>query len=162
MPPVSKLVNLAGGVKATALDPAAQEGLDEFLRTVPVSDCMVGIESFISQYLDGLLMYGTAVGEMIPSAAGNTISALYCCPLQGIEIRQKKGRRCRDSRFQKGSVPTGQIPRAYGYECALSKGGRAERKLVASQPALCQRDSDQNFRNREDKLRAGWEIFVLP
>ena len=107
---VSKLVNLAGGVKATALDPAAQEGLDEFLRTVPVSDCMVGIESFISQYLDGLLMYGTAVGEMIPSAAGNTISALYCCPLQGIEIRQKKGGGAEIAVFRKGQYRPVRYP----------------------------------------------------
>lgn len=88
---VSKLVNLAGGVKVTCDDPAAQEGMDEFLKGVPVGDCMNGIEAFISQYLDGLLMYGTAVAEMVPSADVGTLSALYCCPLQNIELRQKKG-----------------------------------------------------------------------
>ena len=88
---LSKLVSLSGGLKVTCADERAQEGLEDFLSRVPVGDCMNGIEAFIAQYLDGLLMYGTAVAEIVPSADFDTVAALYCCPLQSIELLRKKG-----------------------------------------------------------------------
>ena len=83
---LSKLVSLSGGLKVTCADERAQEGLEDFLSRVPVGDCMNGIEAFIAQYLGGLLMYGTAVAEIVPSADFDTVAALYCCPLQSIEL----------------------------------------------------------------------------
>ena len=43
---------------------------------------MNGIEAFIAQYLDGLLMYGTAVAEIVPSADFDTVAALIAAPFK--------------------------------------------------------------------------------
>ena len=100
---LSKLVSLSGGLKVTCADERAQEGLEDFLSRVPVGDCMNGIEAFIAQYLDGLLMYGTAVAEIVPSADFDTVAALYCCPLQSIELLRKK--RAAESTLRRSAAP---------------------------------------------------------
>lgn len=64
---VSKLTRLTGGFTVTCGDPKAQAELAEFLRTVPCGREQYGIDSFLSAYLDSLLTYGRAVGEMIVS-----------------------------------------------------------------------------------------------
>ena len=42
----------------------------------------------IYSYLDDLLTYGNAVGEMVPFCEGEGIAALYNVPLENILIRQ--------------------------------------------------------------------------
>ena len=71
---VCKLVRLVGGFTLEAEDPAAQAGLEEFLRTVPCGRGQVGAESFLGAYLDCLFTCGRAVGEMI--VAGGRLAAL--------------------------------------------------------------------------------------
>ncbi len=87
---LSKIVSLSGGITAVCRDKSAQKELDHFLETVPVGDSMSGIEAFAAQHLDQLLMYGTAVGEIVPSVSGNTIAALYNAPLDCIEISRNE------------------------------------------------------------------------
>ncbi len=62
---VCKLVRLVGGFTLTADNPAAQDGLDRFLRQVPCGHGQIGAESFLSAYLDSLFTCGRAVGEMV-------------------------------------------------------------------------------------------------
>ena len=64
---VGKLVRLSGGFQVQCRNPEAQKQLDEFLRTVPCGRGQVGIDSFLAGYLDSLLTYGRAVGEMVVS-----------------------------------------------------------------------------------------------
>jgi hypothetical protein len=64
---VGKLVRLAGGLQVRCSSAAAQERLTKFLKTVPCGHAQVGIESFLSAYMDSLLTYGRAVGEMVVS-----------------------------------------------------------------------------------------------
>lgn len=64
---VGKLVRLSGGFCVKCYSQAAQKRLEEFLRTTPCGYGQVGIDSFLSCYVDSLLTYGRAVGEMIVS-----------------------------------------------------------------------------------------------
>ena len=59
---VSKLVRLSGGFQAKCRNEAAQQRMDEFLRTVPCGRGQFGITNFLAGYLDSLLTYGRAVG----------------------------------------------------------------------------------------------------
>ena len=60
---ITKLVRLVGGFEVEC--DAGQAGLREFLRTVPCGRGQRGIHSFLATYLDSLLTYGRAVGEMV-------------------------------------------------------------------------------------------------
>ncbi len=64
---VGKLVRLCGGFSVQCRNGAAQEKLERFLRQVPTGHGQVGMDSFLSGYLDSLLTVGRAVGEMVVS-----------------------------------------------------------------------------------------------
>ena len=60
-----KLVRLTGGFSVKCVSPAAERKLKEFLQSVPCGRGQYGVENFLSGYLDSLLTYGRAVGEMV-------------------------------------------------------------------------------------------------
>lgn len=62
---VGKLVRLSGGFCVECENRAAQAGLQQFLRTVSVGYGQYGIENFLMPYMDSLLMFGRALGEMV-------------------------------------------------------------------------------------------------
>ena len=64
---VGKLVRLSGGFTVSCHNVYAQKRLENFLRTVPCGHGQVGIDSFLSGFMDSLLTYGRAVGEMVVS-----------------------------------------------------------------------------------------------
>ncbi len=64
---VGKLVRLSGGFVPVCRSPVSQKRLEEFLKNMPSGYGQVGIDSFLSCYMDSLLTYGRAVGEMILS-----------------------------------------------------------------------------------------------
>ena len=71
---VGKMVRLCGGFEVKCRNPQAQQKLNEFLRMVPCGRGQMGIESFLSGYLDSLLTYGRAVGELV--VAGGKLRAV--------------------------------------------------------------------------------------
>ena len=73
-----KLVRLAGGVKVSCRESAAQEGLDWFLQHVNTGRGQRGIQSFLDGYLDSMLTFGRAVGEIVPDRRGREIAAVLC------------------------------------------------------------------------------------
>ena len=62
---VGKLVRLTGGFQVQCRSKESQQRLEQFLRTVPCGYGQQGIDQFLSCYLDSLLTYGRAVGEMV-------------------------------------------------------------------------------------------------
>ena len=64
---VGKLVRLSGGFSVECKSSQAQKKLEEFLRFMPAGYGQVGIDSFFSCYVDSLLTYGRAVGEIVVS-----------------------------------------------------------------------------------------------
>ncbi len=83
---ISKIVRLVGGFHVECYEEGATEALKNFLESVQVGGSGRGINSFLDTYLDQLITYGTAVGEIVPSAARNNIGALYNVPLSDVEL----------------------------------------------------------------------------
>ncbi len=83
---VSKLVRLSGGFKAKCRDGNAQQALERFLRTVPCGRGQLGIDSFLGGYLDSLLTYGRAVGELV--VAGGRLRAVCWGDVLTLEAHQ--------------------------------------------------------------------------
>ena len=61
---VGKMVRLCGGFQVKCKNPEAQHRLNAFLQMMPCGRGQMGIESFLSGYLDSLLTFGRAVGEL--------------------------------------------------------------------------------------------------
>lgn len=85
---ICKLVRLCGGLTVACRDGRAQDGLDRFLRTVSVGRGQRGIQAFLDQYLNSMLVCGRAVGEIVPAPDGRGIAALLCADVDRIEIRE--------------------------------------------------------------------------
>ena len=83
---VGKLVRLSGGFQTQCRDEAAQEKLNRFLRTVPCGRGQYGINNFLAGYLDSLLTYGRAVGEMV--MAGGKLRAVCWGDVTALEIQE--------------------------------------------------------------------------
>lgn len=82
---VDKIIRLVGSFEVECSDHRAERELAEFLKNVPTGVCSRGVNGFMGSYLDSLIMYGTAVGEMACSEGGRLLG-LYNAPLDGLEI----------------------------------------------------------------------------
>ena len=87
---IEKLVRLTGTFTIGCDDKAVQEEINDFLRCVRVNGSQQGVNSFLAVYLDQLLTYGTAVGEVVPDKSGRRISALYNASLDDVELKEGK------------------------------------------------------------------------
>lgn len=83
---VGKLVRLSGGLAVRCVDSRAQRALEGFLRSVPAGYGQTGIDSFLSCYMDSLLTYGRAVGEIL--LAGDRVGGLCWGDVTLLEARQ--------------------------------------------------------------------------
>ncbi len=83
---VGKLVRLSGGFQARCRNAAAQQRMDEFLRTVPCGRGQAGMNNFLAGFLDSLLTYGRAVGEMV--VAGGKLRAVCWGDVNALEIQE--------------------------------------------------------------------------
>lgn len=84
---IGKTVRLTGGFKVSCNDPCAERELNRFLKTVPVGAGCVGIDQFVSSYLESLLTYGTAVGEIVTDRHGR-VYGLYNAYIDDIELKE--------------------------------------------------------------------------
>ena len=85
---VGKLVRLSGGFRVGCSGERATKKLEQFLRTVPCGRGQMGIDSFLAAYLDSLLTYGRAVGEMVVSEGH--LRAVCWGDVTRLEIREGK------------------------------------------------------------------------
>lgn len=83
---VSKMVRLCGGFQVKCRDKDAQSRLNRFLLTVPCGRGQIGMDSFLSAYLDSLLTYGRAVGEMV--VAGGKLRAVCWGDVTKLEVQE--------------------------------------------------------------------------
>ena len=81
---VCKLRRLIGEFTVTCRDGRAQEELERFLDGVQVNAAGTGIHEFLGIYLEELITYGTAVGEMV--TAGGELQALYNAGLGNLDL----------------------------------------------------------------------------
>ena len=71
---IGKLVRLSSGFAVRCWNAKAEKGLQKFLREVNAGRGQVGADSFLTAFLQSMLVYGRAVGEMVVS--GDEITAL--------------------------------------------------------------------------------------
>lgn len=82
---IGKILRLTGGFSVSCPDGETQRKLNRFLAGVPVGADRQGVSCFLSTYLDQLLTYGNAVGEMV--VQNGELRALYNASLDDVELR---------------------------------------------------------------------------
>ena len=83
---LQKIVRLTVDFTVTAADSRAQQLLSRFAAEVPVGASSRGLAAFASQYLDSLLCYGNAVGEMVLDQNREELLGLYLPPLSHLSF----------------------------------------------------------------------------
>lgn len=83
---ISKIVRLCSGFLFDTGNDAVNLQMNEFFEGINVGGNQQGINAFISSYLEQLLTYGTAVGEMLADDYG--FYALYNGELSALEARR--------------------------------------------------------------------------
>jgi len=85
---LDKIVRLTGSFRVECSDAGKQKALDAFVGGVRVGACSRGLHQFVSIYLDSLLTYGNAVGEIVLDRAGKEIFALYNARLSDVQVKR--------------------------------------------------------------------------
>lgn len=83
---ISKIIRLMGSFIVQTGNDLLDDELNAFLRNVRVNSCQTGIQSFLSCYLEQLLIYGTAIGEIVPDNDCHNIAALYNASLDDVHL----------------------------------------------------------------------------
>lgn len=83
---VCKLVRLVGGFELKAEDDRFQKPLEQFAQNVRVGAGGVSLNCFVSRYLDQLLTYGCAIGEIVPKSDMRGIESLYNASLKDVAV----------------------------------------------------------------------------
>lgn len=87
---ICKTVRLVGSFKINCEDKEVEFLLNQFISHVKVNSCENGLNAFISTYLDQMLTYGTAIGEIVPNTLNNDIAALYNASLKDVKLQVGK------------------------------------------------------------------------
>lgn len=87
---IMKIVRLTGGFRVICSDERYQEALDSFLEAVPVGLTGRSIGTFADNFLDSMLTYGSAVGEIVIDDAENRIAGLWNGDISKIRISSGK------------------------------------------------------------------------
>lgn len=85
---IGKLVRLSSGFEVKCGRPEAEASLRRFLGTVSCGRGQRGIDSFLTAYLDSLLTYGRAVGELVIHEG--KLAAVCWGDVTRLEIQQGK------------------------------------------------------------------------
>ena len=83
---VSRIVRLCGGFEVKCRSAEAQQRLEQFLKLMPCGRGQVGMDSFLSGYLDSLLTYGRAIGELV--VAGGKLRAVCWGDVTTLEVQE--------------------------------------------------------------------------
>ena len=84
---VSKIIRLTGSFQVQCSDPRQQKKLDAFLKEVPVGLTGQSVYSFIDSYLDSLLVFGNAVGEIVFDKENACIAGLWNGNVSDVLVR---------------------------------------------------------------------------
>lgn len=84
---INKIIRLTEGFHFETGNELLDKQINSYFDDINVGGNQQGISSFVSNYLNQLLTFGTAIGEMIMSPSG--IYALYNSELENIEIKRR-------------------------------------------------------------------------
>lgn len=83
---IMKMIRLTGGFRVVCSDENYQAALDHFLENVPVGLTGRSIGTFVDNFLDSLLTYGSAAGEIAADPDSKTIAGLWLGDVSKIRI----------------------------------------------------------------------------
>ncbi len=86
---ISKIVRLMGGFEIVTGNKIVDGEMKQFFNNINVGGNQKGINAFMDTYMEQLLTYGTAVGEMIVD--NGEMTALYNGELDVLDVKRKKG-----------------------------------------------------------------------
>lgn len=87
---INKTVRLIGDFEVLCSDRRAKESLDSFLKNVRVGLGGIGINSFIDSYINSLLTYGNAAGEILVNRSTGEIAGLYNANITDLAVESGK------------------------------------------------------------------------
>lgn len=85
---LEKTIRLMGTFYVDCPEACARRELNTFLKHVSVGTAQTGIHAFLSTYLDQMLTYGTAVGEILLRRDATGIAGLYNARLEHLELQR--------------------------------------------------------------------------
>lgn len=83
-----KIVRLTGGFRVVCSDERFQPMLERFAENVPVGLTGISLQTFADSYLDSLLTYGAAIGEIVADPNGKRIAGLYLGDVSKVEVTE--------------------------------------------------------------------------
>ena len=83
---IMKIIRLTGGFRVLCSDEAYQQELDSFLENVPVGLTGRSVGCFADNFLDSLLTYGSAVGEIVTDTEQQRIAGLWNGDISRIRV----------------------------------------------------------------------------
>lgn len=83
---VMKIIRLTGGFRVVCTDERFQNELDRFMQNVPVGISGRSINTFADEFLDSLLTYGSAVGEIAVDRKNRCIAGLWLGDVSKIRL----------------------------------------------------------------------------
>lgn len=86
---IYKIIRLTGGFHVECGREQNTKMLTDFLRDINVGGNQQGIEAFVATYLNSLITYGTAVGEIVTNSNGD-VTALYNADIDDIQLKRAK------------------------------------------------------------------------
>ncbi|MBR0142523.1 MAG: serine/threonine protein phosphatase [Ruminococcus sp.] len=87
---IMKIIRLTGGFRLICSDERYQGELDNFCENVPVGIKGKSLGTFIDCFLDSMLTYGSAAGEIVPDIEGKNIAGLWNGDISKIIISSGK------------------------------------------------------------------------
>jgi len=83
---IMKIIRLTGGFHLVSSDVAYQQSLDSFSENVPVGLTGKSLNSFVDNFLDSLITYGSAVGEIVIDSTENKIAGLWNGNISSVRV----------------------------------------------------------------------------
>lgn len=87
---ISKIVRLTGGYSVICSDEAFQSELDCFVENIPVGLSSKSLHCFTDSYLDSLITYGNAVGEIVIDENSMQIAGLFNGNISDVDVKKGK------------------------------------------------------------------------
>lgn len=128
-----KIIRLTGGFRVVCSDERLQPELDRFLENVPVGLTGKSIGEFVDNFLDSMLTYGSAVGEIAADSSEKRIAGLWIGDISAVRVSAGADPFVRNYSVRGADGSQRNIPHPERILYASLTGGRS---LLRGLPAL--------------------------
>ncbi|MBP3309219.1 MAG: serine/threonine protein phosphatase [Ruminococcus sp.] len=128
-----KIIRLTGGFRVVCSDERLQPELDRFLENVPVGLTGKSIGEFVDNFLDSMLTYGSAVGEIAADSSEKRIAGLWIGDVSAVRVSAGADPFVRNYSVRGADGSQRNIPHPERILYASLTGGRS---LLRGLPAL--------------------------